>query len=198
MNGTTPNDEPPSPGQCVNSIAPGFAYIDCKGCKLEKGEDDAKWSELEQAGKLLGDLSGFPQDYFRKRENIKYGTCCDTLEIKADTKTEIDEVVPGKYFYYQDYQGYPAYKKKPSTPLSSAFPLYLFYNENRWILEPTLGSTTTLTGKELWGLLRYNGSYMCPESVGNQWMYYADSSGIVDTIDETIVVTCSSSDEAEI
>ena len=118
------------------------------------------------------------------------GICCDTLGIMAETQTDLDKIIPGKYQYYRDYQGYPSYKKKTNDDDSSSLPLFLFYNENRWVMEPKLGSITSGSGKELWGMVRYNGSYVCPEDVGKGWMYYSDSSGIVNEVDETIIVAC--------
>jgi len=178
MNGTTPNDTPVYPGECLKSASIGDAHIDCRPCKgyAKSQSIDSKENEKTELVSTL--------------ENER---CCDVLKINAETQTEIDEVIPGQYHYQQDYNGYPVYKKEENSDAFSTLmplPLYLFYHENRWVVEPTVGSVTHSTGRELWGLLRYNGTYTCPEKVGKQWMYYADSAGIVDRVDETIVVQC--------
>ena len=99
------------------------------------------------------------------------------------TNTDLDGRILGQYRFNEDYYGYPVYKK-------TSFPhLYLFYHENRWVLESKVGKVMHPTGRELWGWIRYNGTYICPNTVGQQWMYYADSVGIMG-IDNTINVSC--------
>lgn len=179
LNGTTPHDEPMiTPGQCVMSRPTGDPYIDCQPClKLRESIDFDLEEETEDYQSFI---SG-------------NGRCCDTLEVDSNTNTELDQMIDGQYHYFQDYNGYPAFRKEADES-DLMVPLYLFYHENRWVVEPILGAVTNSGGGELWGLLRWNGSYKCPENVGRHWTYYVEESGIVDESDSPIDVSCASWD----
>jgi len=175
MNGTTPHDDPmTSAGECVKSQPTGDPYIDCQPCfKFRESKDFDSNEDIPDYQSLIS----------------QHERCCDILDVDSSTNTELDQMVSGQYYYYRDYKGYPSFRKEVDD-MGVLVPLYLFYHDNRWVVEPMLGAVTTADGEELWGLLRWNGTYKCPENVGRQWTYWVYESGIVDKHDEPIDVSC--------
>ena len=98
-------------------------------------------------------------------------------------------MVSGKYQYYQLYKGHPSFRREQIGSFTSV-PLYLFYHHDRWVVEPILGALRSVSGEELWGLLRWNGTFKCPENVGREWTYYVYESGKVDRTGEPIDISC--------
>ena len=117
--------------------------------------------------------------------------CCDALDVQARTNTKIDKTIPGKYYYYREYKGNPVYKQAIDND-SNLQPLYLFYHTNRWVIESVVGQIISSKGVQLFGMIRYNGKYICPSTVGNRWTYREDNNGLVKRSgEEKISVSCS-------
>ena len=118
--------------------------------------------------------------------------CCNILSISAKTKTEIDKLIAGKYYYEHYYNGHPVYKKVADGNRSVP-DLYLFYDQGRWILETQVQESKTAEGTQTSGIIKYKGNYICPDSVGKRWSYRTGNFKNITTIDATIKVSCSSS-----
>ena len=114
--------------------------------------------------------------------------------IESNTNTELDPMVSGKYAYEKHYHGHPAYKRNKnvySTEHSAQrVDLFLFFHLNRWIITTEVGLVSTTAGEELWGLIRWNGTYRCPENVGREWTYWIYPNK-VDEVGQPIDVMCS-------
>ena len=103
-------------------------------------------------------------------------------------------MVSGKYDYIKEYHGHPSFKRDKdilnADHSAKLVDQYLFYHENRWVIEPVLGVVSTTSGEELYGLLRSATSFKCAENVGRNWTYWIGS-GKVDKADQPIDVFCS-------
>ena len=111
------------------------------------------------------------------RDMTTPGGCCKEIEITSTTGESIDSKIQGRYKFegpYTSPEGTRPYYKRVQNSWDA---MYLFYHENRWVAESVLGATTHSSGSQLHGWIRYEGTFICPEDVGNQWRYWSTSSG---------------------
>ena len=111
--------------------------------------------------------------------------CCKTLDISAGSQ-DLNSAIAGKYEYDQDYKGVPAYKRTSSPTM------YLFWQDNRWIVWRKLGEDfycdpwwAFWNCKGVYGWIRYDDDYKCPEQIGTQW-----KSAYTQSLDSSIKVSC--------
>ena len=100
-------------------------------------------------------------------------------------------MIAGQYEYVQQYKGAPAYRRTTSPAM------YLFWEDNRWVIWKILGQNFYCNPwwafwncRDVFGWIRYDESYKCPENVNSRWR-----SVYTQNIDAGIRVRCKKDSE---
>ena len=79
-------------------------------------------------------------------------------------------MIAGQYEYAKQYKGAPAYRRTTSPTM------YLFWEDNRWVIWKILGQNfycepwwAFWNCRNVYGWIRYEEYYKCPEKVDSRW-----------------------------